>query len=148
MADQPSFSVDEISPEQFAQMVGGASDEQILEAIRAGGTKTVLDRIFQGMQQRFVPEKAQGVDAMIQFVVTDEGQEYPYAVAVRDGRCDVAGAMADSPKVTLTMDLVSFARLTAGQAQGPQLFMTGKLKVSGDLMFATRVTSFFEPPKA
>ena len=34
------------------------------------------------------------------------------------------------------------------RAQGPQLFMAGKLKISGDLMFATRVTGFFETPKA
>jgi len=41
------------------------------------------------------------------------------------------------------MDLVTFVRLIMGQAQGPQLFMTGKLKVAGDLMFAQRVSGFF-----
>ena len=41
------------------------------------------------------------------------------------------------------MDLVTFVRLIMGQAQGPQLFMTGKLKVAGDLMFAQRVSAFF-----
>jgi putative sterol carrier protein len=148
MAEETAFSVDEITAEQFAQMVAAASDEQILEAIRAGGTKAVLDRIFQGMQERFVPAKAEGVDAVIQFVVTDQGEEFPYAVTVRSGTCSIEEGKAESPKVTLTSDLVSFARLTAGQAQGPQLFMTGKLKVSGDLMFATRVTGLFETPKA
>jgi putative sterol carrier protein len=148
MAERPSFGVEEITPEQFAQMVGAASDDQILDGIRTGGTKIVLDRIFRGMQERFVPEKAQGVDAVIQFVVTDQGQEHPYAATVRDGACSVENTSADSPKVTLAIDLVSFARLTAGQAQGTQLFMTGKLKIAGDLVFATRVTSFFEPPEA
>jgi putative sterol carrier protein len=35
-----------------------------------------------------------------------------------------------------------------GQADGTRLFMTGKLKFSGDMMFAMRVNAFFEPPKA
>src|SRR5205823_12876102 len=122
-----------ITPERFAQMVAAASDEQILEAIHAGGPTTVLDRIFRGMQERFVPDKARGVDAVIQFVVTDQDQEHPYAITVRDGTCGVEASKAESPKVTLTLDLVSSARLTAGQAQGPQLLMTGKLKVTGDL---------------
>jgi len=148
VAEEPSFGVDEITPEQFARMVGAASDEQLLEAIRAGGTKVVLDRIFQGMEQRFVPDRARGVDAVMQFVVTDEGEEHAHAVTVRDGACHTEEARADSPNVTLSTDLVSFARLMAGQLQGPQLFMTGKLKVSGDLMLATRMTSFFDPPKA
>jgi hypothetical protein len=62
----------------------------------------VLDRIFEGMEQRFVPAKASDVDADILFE----------------------------------------------EAQGPQLFMAGKLKVSGDLMFSTRIMSFFDQPKA
>src|SRR5256714_12572322 len=125
MAEGTAFSVDEITPAQVAQMVAAASDEQILGASRAGGTKAVLDRIFQGMQERFVPEKAEGIDAVIQFVVTDQGEEFPYAVPVRNGTCTVEGAQADTPKVTLTSDLVSFARLTAGPAPGPPLFLAG-----------------------
>jgi putative sterol carrier protein len=31
----------------------------------------------------------------------------------------------------------------AGKAVGPQLYMTGKLKINGDLLLAQRMTSFF-----
>jgi putative sterol carrier protein len=48
--------------------------------------------------------------------------------------------------VTLGTDVVSFAKLMAGKAQGPQLYMTGKLKIQGDLMLAQRMTTFFAPP--
>jgi hypothetical protein len=33
----------------------------------------------------------------------------------------------------------------AGKAQGPPLYMGGKLKLSGDMMLAHRLTTFFEP---
>jgi putative sterol carrier protein len=144
----PDISPNEITPEQFAEMVKVASDEEIGSTIRSAGTQEVLDRIFSGMQQRFVPAKAQGVDAAIQFVVTDDGTEHPYQVLVKDGSCTAGRGRADDPKTAIITDVVSFAKLVAGQAQGPQLFMAGKLKVSGDLMFSQRVMTFFDQPKA
>jgi putative sterol carrier protein len=39
-------------------------------------------------------------------------------------------------------------KLVTNNAQGVQLFMTGKLKVGGDLMFSQRIMTFFQPPKA
>jgi putative sterol carrier protein len=144
----PAIDPAQISPEQFAGLVASADDEQIAQVVRATGTEAVLDRIFEGMEQRFLPETAQGVDAIVQFVVTDEDAEHPYAVKISNGTCTVDRGRADSPKVTITTDIVSFSKLVAGQAQGPQLFMAGKLKVSGDLMFSARIMNFFDRPKA
>lgn len=147
MSDQ-GFSPDQVTAEEFAGLVANATDEQIVEVIHSVGTKETLNRIFDNFPERFVPEKAQGVDAEIQFVVTDEGEEHPHLVTVRNGTCTTEEKRADDPKVTLTTDLVSFVKLITGQAQGVQLFMTGKLKVSGDLMFSQRIMTFFEPAKA
>jgi putative sterol carrier protein len=145
---EQGFSPDQVTPEEFAALVANATDEQIEEVIHAVGTKETLNRIFHNFPERFVPEKAQGVDAEIQFVVTDAGEEFPYLVTVRNGTCTTEDKRAEEPKVTLTTDLVSFVKLITGQAQGVQLFMTGKLKVSGDLMFSQRIMTFFEPAKA
>ncbi|MDP9343625.1 MAG: SCP2 sterol-binding domain-containing protein [Actinomycetota bacterium] len=137
-----------ISAEQFAQMVAGAGDEDIERVIHQVGTTPTLDRIFKGFEERFVPDRAGGVDADIQWVVRDAGEEHPYVVGVHDGTCTARSGKADAPKVTFTLDLVPFVRLVTGQADGMKLFMTGKLKLIGDMMFATRVNGFFEPPKA
>lgn len=137
-----------VTPEEFAQLVANADDDQIAEAFRSVGTEKVLDRIFEGMQERFVPEKAQGVDADIQWIVTDDGVEHIYITAIRDGSCTVSKSASEDPKVALKTDVVSFSKLITGQAQGPQLFMGGKLKVSGDLMFSQRITGFFATPQA
>jgi putative sterol carrier protein len=148
MAEGTTFDLEEITAEQFARLVAGAPDDQILEAIRAAGTGRVLDRIFRGMRERFVPERAQDVDAVVVFVVTDQGEGHPFTLTIRAGTCAVAPGSDEDPKVTITIDLLSFTRLTAGQAQGPGLFMSGKLKLSGDLMFGARVAGFFDPPRA
>lgn len=137
----------EMTAEEFARAVAGADDDQIRAQIRETGTEQVLERIFEGMRESFVPERAQGVDAVIQWVVTDE-QEHPYKVTIKDGTCAVERGTADGPKVALTADLVPFVRLITGQAQGPTLFMQGKLRISGDLMFSQRISTFFRQPGA
>ena len=39
-------------------------------------------------------------------------------------------------------------RMAASKASGPTLFMTGKLKLQGDVMLASRLTGFFHIPSA
>jgi putative sterol carrier protein len=122
------------------------SDEEIARKLHDAGTEQVLDAVFSGMQERFQADRASGVDAQIQWVVTDDGEEHPYVLTVKDGTCAAESGRAESPRVTLASDAVSFAKLMAGKAQGPQLYMTGKLKIQGDLMLAQRLTTFFAPP--
>jgi putative sterol carrier protein len=147
MADQ-GFDPSSVSPEEFAGLVANAEDEQIADVIHAVGTKEVLDRVFEGMQERFLPEKAEGVDAKVQFVITDQGTEYPYGVEFANGVCKAGAGSIDSPKVTITTAVVPFAKMIGGQAEGTQLFMRGQLRASGDLMFATRLMTFFDRPVA
>ena len=145
---QEQIDPQNMTPEQFVQLVQSASDEQIVEAIHATGTEPTLQQIFSGMQETFQAGRAGDTDADIQWVVVDVGTEHPWVTAIHDGRCEVRSGRADDPKVTLTMDLVNFVKMIAGTANGTQLFMTGRLKLSGDMMFAMRIESLFERPKA
>ena len=150
MADEQQFEIspDAISPEEFAQIVAAAeSDDQIVDAIHAVGTDKTLDRIFQGFEERFVPERAEDVTADIMFVIKDGDQDHPYTVSIKDGTCSASSGSADSPRTTLTTDLASFVKLITGVEDGMKLFMGGKLKVAGDLMFSTRIMTFFDQPK-
>ena len=151
MAEEQQFDIspDAISPEEFAQIVAAAeSDEQIVDAIRSVGTDKTLDRIFQGFEERFVPERAEDVTADILFVIKDGDQEHPYTVAIKNATCSASSGAAENPRTTLTTDLASFVKLVTGVEDGMKLFMGGKLKVSGDLMFSTRIMTFFDQPKS
>jgi putative sterol carrier protein len=146
MADEIDISSIDMTPQQFAEMIRGASDADIETGMRTAGIEAVLDRTFEGMAGAFVPEKAEGVDAVIQWVINDQGAEYPYWLKVAAGAASHGKGRADSPRVTLSAGLVPFMRLISGQENGVQLFMSGKLKVAGDLMFSQRVQTFFAPP--
>jgi putative sterol carrier protein len=134
MADQPDLM----------QLTEG-SDDDVAEKIRAAGTDQVLESVFAGMKERFQPDRASGVDAQMQWIVSDAGEEHAYVITVKDGACEAAPGRADSPRVTLQTDLASFAKLMAGKVPGPALYMGGKLQIQGDLMLAQRMTTFFAP---
>ena len=59
------------------------------------------------------------------------------------GTCRVATGPADSPTATLSFTLPNFVRFMAGEMNGIQAFMTGKVRISGDVMYAQRSESFF-----
>jgi putative sterol carrier protein len=130
--------------DDLTQLTEG-SDDEVAQKIRDAGTEQVLGAVFSGMQERFQPDRASGVDAQVQWLVSDGGDEHAYVVTVKDGTCSTESGRAESPRVTLGTDVVSFAKLMAGKAVGPQLYMTGKLKIQGDLMLAQRLTTFFAP---
>ena len=140
------FDAENLTPEQFIQLVQTATDEQIVEAIHATGTERALEGIFSGMRESFRPERAGDQDADITWVVVDDGEEHPWTLAIHGGACEARQGTAESPTVTLTADLVTFVKMIAGQANGTQLFMAGKLKLSGDMMFAMKIESLFERP--
>ncbi len=146
MSENPlGLDPDNMTAEEFVGLAGQTEDDQLEAVIRGADTKKVLEKIFLGFAERFVPDRAQGVEAVVQFVVTDQGQEHPHTVQITGGECRTEPGTADSPKATLKLGLVPFIRLLTGQSDGMQLFMAGKLKVNGDLMFAARVPGFFEP---
>jgi len=102
-----------------------------------------LEQVFEGMQERFQPDKAAGVDAKVQWLVSDGGEEKPYTITIKDGTFAWEQGRAESPTVTLSADGESFRALMSGQAQGATLYMSGKLRIQGDLMLAQRMGQFF-----
>jgi putative sterol carrier protein len=65
---------------------------------------------------------------------------------VSDGTCSTSSAPESEPRVTLKMDGVDFLKLVSGNASGPMMFMSGKLKIEGDLMFSAQIQSMFTIP--
>jgi putative sterol carrier protein len=122
--------------------------DQLLAAIQAqeGGAKRLLDQVFNGMAQAFRPEKAAGQSATVQFDIdTPEGVQQ-YALAVADGACTVHHGPAESPRTTIKAGLVDFLKLITNNLNPMQAFMTGKLKVTGDLFFGQTAMNWFDRP--
>ena len=136
----------QLDPAQLAEVVKEMSDEELAEQIKNLGTDEVLKGIFDGMQQAFNAEKAAGTEATLQYDInTDDGQKQ-WRVEISNGTCKTSEGAAADPRLTLEVGLVDFIRLIFGQTQGQQLFMSGKLKLKGDMMFAMQMQTFFDRP--
>ena len=94
-------------------------------------------------EKAFIPEAAEGVDAVIQYKFTGD-QAGDYIITIKDGKCSVTEGLAENPNTTLTAKGEDFTDVLLGKANGMQYFMLGKLKLAGDLNLAMKLTSFFK----
>jgi putative sterol carrier protein len=67
-------------------------------------------------------------------------------VVLSDGECRTGRDLDAKPRVTLELGALEFLKLVTGNANPVAMFMTGKLKIRGDLLFAARVQGFFSIP--
>lgn len=103
---------------------------------------TVKELVFNH-EKAFLPEKAAGVDAVIQYRFTGD-QAGNYIVTIKDGTCKVVEGEAENPTMTLTANGEYFRDVLLGKEDGMKGFMMGKLKLAGDLNLAMKLTSFFK----
>lgn len=97
---------------------------------------------FDLMPGRFRPDKAQGVSAVVQYEITGEGGGSWYAT-IKEGACTVTPGSAPSPTLTLTMSAQDWLDMLAGKLSGQMAFMSGKLKLKGDMGLAMKLASLF-----
>ena len=135
---------DEIgSREELAAMIEGKNDEEINASVAERGTDKVLGKIFEYMSTQFQPERASGQSAVIGWDITAPDGTHSYQLKVADGTCVAQEGTPEPARVTLGMALPDFLRFITGQLDGMQAFMTGKLKLSGDMMFAQSMQAWF-----
>jgi putative sterol carrier protein len=135
-----------VDPEEFARSVGQTTDEQLREGIDGPLRGEILAEIFRRMEEHY--RGGQAHDAVIHWRITGgaDGGEDHWEVVVAEGRCITSPEPKADPRVTLKLDGVDFLKLVTGNASGPMMFMSGKLKIEGDLMFSTQIQSMFAIP--
>ncbi len=94
---------------------------------------------FDGLSSGVDASKIAGMNAIYQFNLGDS----VYAVAVADGALNVSEGAAEKPSIELTMTEDDFIALTKGELNGQQAFLTGKLKIKGDMTLAMKLQNVF-----
>lgn len=91
-------------------------------------------------KDRFDSNAAKGMSEVFQFHFSDAGD---FVVKVEDGSLDIHEGEHDAPSVSLTTDVDTLKGIMNGDINGMSAFMSGKLKATGNVMLATRLTSLF-----
>lgn len=98
--------------------------------------------IFDSLPAHLDPNVAKGLSATIQFNLTGEGGGKWY-VTVKDGAATVAAGTAPVANMTMLMSAEDYVDLMTGDLNGQVAFMSGKLKISGDMGLAMKMSTLF-----
>ncbi len=101
-----------------------------------------VKEFFESLQDRLNrdPSRLAGMNCVYQFKVGENA----FNVAMKDGKAAVAAGDAPSPSCTVTMAEGDFLDMLSGKLNGQMAFMTGKLKVAGDMGLALKLGSFIK----
>ncbi len=105
-------------------------------------TAAAISDILARMPGRLDPEAAAGLDAVIQFDLSGEGGGV-WHCAIRDGACAVSEGAHDAPTMTVSMEAADYVELTSGALDGMTAFMSGRLRIAGDMGLAMKMQNLF-----
>ena len=95
---------------------------------------------FDDLAARFRADRAVGLDATFAFAIEDAGE---WHAVVADDACAIHEGPHPSPDVTIACGAADWVQLVEGRLDPQFAFMTGRLRVDGDMGLAMRFRSLF-----
>lgn len=97
--------------------------------------KALLERMPQALNKDALGDTR----AVIQYDISE-----PVYHVLEDGELSVHEGQASAPDVIITMADDDLVKLLSGELNGMAAFMSGKLKLQGDMMLAQRLVSMVD----
>ena len=102
-----------------------------------------VQEFFSGLSDSVDASKTAGMNATFQFDITgDDGGKWYAKIA--DGSADIGEGEAENPTIVLTVAASDWLDLVNGKLNGQTAFLTGKLKIQGDMTLAMKLESLFQ----
>ncbi|GAB3480605.1 SCP2 sterol-binding domain-containing protein [Amycolatopsis cihanbeyliensis] len=147
----PELDLGRVDPKHFATLVARASRAQLDRVVAEPPLRAwLLGEIFDRMSTHLRQDRAAELDAVVHWRLSGgsgAGGYDRYETVIRGGSCTVRREMREQPRVTITVGPADFFQLITHQATPAVLFVTGKIKVKGDLAFAAGLIGFFDLPE-
>jgi putative sterol carrier protein len=106
------------------------------------GMAPTIDEIMQRLPEVFDASRAQGVRANVQFDFTSDGGK-KYIVRIADDKCTTEEGEVVNPDATLISSQATYQAVAEGRLNAATAFMTGKLKVKGNMQLLMRFQQIF-----
>lgn len=99
-------------------------------------------QIINSMVERFRPDKAEGVDMKIGYVLSGEDGG-KWTVIIKDGTCTLKDGLDSDCTVVMQMASEVFTGMNIGKIDGATAFSSGQVKVEGDMGAAASSGKYF-----
>ena len=135
--------------EGLAEVLRRSPDGWLEGVLRTPVRQAVLAAIFLQMPHYVDRASATGVDETVRWRITGRGDGGAdvWEMTIEDGRCEVRrGESNAEPRVTITAEAAEFVRLATGNSDPMRAYFSGRIKLSGDVMFATKLRTLFRVP--
>ncbi|RZB38771.1 hydroxysteroid dehydrogenase-like protein 2 [Asbolus verrucosus] len=107
-----------------------------------------IPQVFRAIEANLSAETVQKTQAVFQFVVTGN-EAGKWFVDLKNGKGSCGpGEAPSSPDATLTMDSKNFFDMFSGKVKPATAFMTGKLKISGNMQKAMKLDKLMSSLKS
>lgn len=108
---------------------------------RAVSAEAVARIFFEKMQAEFTPAAVNG-DFVVQYDIGgEEGGQY--VVEVRDKQYRVSQGTHATPNLRVTIHASDWLRMHSGELGSARAYLTGKLKIAGDMKLARKLANVF-----
>lgn len=101
-----------------------------------------ITELFEAMPGRFNAAVAAGLNKTIQWNITGD-EPGVWAFQIVDGAGHLIPGGVEMPDVTFTIKSKDWLAIAEGRLDSMKAFMTGKLKVKGDMALAMKMPQFF-----
>jgi putative sterol carrier protein len=103
---------------------------------------TSCQEVFDNMAGRLNKDAAKGLNAIYQFDLSGDGGG-KWTVLINNEQCQVQSGPHASPNITISMAANDYLDMVNGKLNGQMAFMTGKLKIAGDMGLALKLQGLF-----
>jgi putative sterol carrier protein len=119
-----------------------SAETAFVGAPRKSGKPTVRER-FDTLEQRFLPDKAKGVDVKLQFLLSGSGGGEWYVV-IKDGKIKVTKGKGGKADATVKAEAKDYEKMANGEMNKTIAFLRGKLKIEGDRKYLDDWETWFK----
>ncbi|WP_026421720.1 SCP2 sterol-binding domain-containing protein [Actinokineospora inagensis] len=133
--------------ETFLRFLDRASRDQLVALTEHPELRPVVfTELFRRMSEHFAVDRVGSQRAVVHWRFTGENGEDRFETVIAEGRCVTGVDPTDDPRVTVTIAPVDFLRAITGASNLPMLFLSGRVRVQGDIAFAARLIGYFDLP--
>jgi len=120
-------------------------DSSATKSASAGAPGSEAAKVFAAVQQKVTDELKKEINAVMSFVISGD----TWSVDANSARpLKVARGETEKPDVTIITDEETFLKMASGDVKAASAFMSGKLKIKGNLAIAMKAEKIFQKLRA